>query len=126
MTAYRTYETERKVFGKGYEPVSILEARDIADKLCAEFGKPPVQVDRSRNRNSGERSWFWYPTEKHPNGRIALGTTAPVWIVCHEVAHYLNYPSRGHRKDWKIKYVECVRIVLGDLTARRLHRAFRL
>lgn len=129
MTAYKTYEAERGVFGWKAESVSILEARDIADKICADFGQPPPLIKRSQNRNSKDKSWYWHPNDKYPNGRIALGTTAPAWIVCHEVAHYLNEQlggKRGHGKDWKRIYVRCVQLTLGDRLSGRLHRAFRL
>lgn len=138
----RAYDAEREVFRRRTKAMTMADARDLAAKLCAHFGVPPLLVQRNRQGEPnwgstywwGARSWYRDGTGRAP--RIHLAETAPDWLVCHEVAHHVatcrvDMPAEGrprnpgHGPAWQRLYVEAVELAISAHYARRLHLAMR-
>lgn len=132
----RGYQAEDSVFrGKRRRPaLSMQDARDLADKLCAHFGVEPIYVLRTRRRHPMREggSWFYPGTDTTPP-RIALDLDAADWIVCHEVAHYVNdvrataagRKRTGHDRRWAAVYVEACEVSgMPPTYPKRLRAAF--
>lgn len=122
----KAYAIEDAVFSRRNKPLTMQEARDLAAKLFAHFGVEPIVVKRAVG-TAGQRSssHFWHPHKERP-ARIHLDILAPDWIICHEVAHYVNFTrgAKGHGKAWAAIYVEAVRVVISDTYANRLEAKF--
>lgn len=76
-----------------------------------------INVVRTKGRPC-IKSWA-YPAR----GRISMGALAGPALVCHEFAHIITPNGPGHGSDWRIAYVECVRVEIGDFHAERLRLA---
>lgn len=116
----RGYDAERPVFRRRRRALTMAEAREVAAKLFAHFGLPPIRVDRT-NASARGGSWYWEPYKDRPP-RIRLDQLAPDWVVCHEVAHYVAdmLGDSGHGNTWAGAYVEAVRVAITPSYARRL------
>lgn len=92
---------------------SISEAEDIAKFL----GVNDVKIQRGRSRGS----WSTFYREDR---RILLGHAAPVYIVCHELAHAAVGTGHGHDGHFRAQYLEFVARVLGKEWRDKLEESF--
>lgn len=121
----RAYDVEDRVFRRRRTRLEMAEARDIADRLCAHFGVPPILVMRTRDHARG--SWYYPSNGKRPP-HIALRWDAPDWLVCHEFAHYvadITGSDRGHGRAWAAIYVDAVDFIISAWYGRRLYNGFK-
>ncbi len=130
----KAYDCENRVFARRKQPMAMDDSVALANKLFAHFGVEPIVVRRTWQKGRSG-SHFWHAHNDRPVF-ISLGSHAPDWIVCHEVAHYVAHcragstttnndgKRTGHDKAWASIYVEAVRLAIGDTYADRLARAF--
>lgn len=130
----KAYDVEDRVFGRRKQPLSMVDSLDLASKLFAHFGVEPIEVKRSRQKQRGA-SFFGHPFKGRP-AFIRLASHAPDWVVCHEVAHYVDWcrvgndattdngARTGHTPGWAALYVEAVRLTISETYADRLRAGF--
>lgn len=87
-------------------------ARELANRVCRDFGKPKVTI-RWRVRRKRESTFTagttWTPRDGKPRWiSILAGTDVEVQKVTllHELAHYLMPPKQGHTKRfWAVAWM---------------------
>lgn len=92
---------------------SISEAEDIAKFL----GVTDVKIQRGRSQGS------WSTFHRYDR-RILLGHAAPIYIVCHELAHAQVGAGHGHDAHFRAQYLEFVFRVLGKSWRDKLEESF--
>lgn len=103
------------------EPMALADARALVAKYVND-----VNVVRLRGSRRGDTHGWFRPKWKGRGSMIALGRSAPKWVVCHEIAHAMNEGrDPGHGAAFRHDYLIVVERELGPWWARRLRAAFR-
>lgn len=112
----RTYKAENLVFqsAKVNKPYGFKKSQAVVARYL-----PGWKVIKNPRKGA---ACCYVDTKK-----ISLGSSSPLWVVCHEISHGLVGEARlpmGHHEVFRQFYVDVVRVEMGPYWANKLKKGF--